>query len=165
VSVQLPVLDDAPRDRPSGNWFVSREVLARYEGITAPQTFFDRMLWSVAEAIFTTEEGPPPPARLAWLCADMRDFLAKSGPQARSIFTFALFAVCWVWPLTIGRWPSLARMNVKDRADALERFEGGNMAQSASVLALKATLCIVYFEHPDAARAIGFEGECKGLSQ
>jgi hypothetical protein len=165
VSVQLPVLDDASSDRPSGNWFVSRDVLARYEGITAPDNFFDRMLWSVAEAIFTTEEGPPPASRLAWLCADMRDFLVKSGPQARWIFTLALFAVSWVWPLTIGRFPSLARLSVKDRGDALERFEGGNMAQAASILALKATLCIVYFEHPDAARGIGFDGECKGIAR
>jgi hypothetical protein len=165
VSVQLHVLDDARESaRPSGNWFVSREVLARYEGATAPGNFFDRMLWSLAEAIFSTEEGPPPSARLAWLCADMRDFLAKSGPQARTIFTVALFVASWILPFTIGRFPSLARLSVKERAEALERFESGSVAQSAAILALKATLCIVYFEHPDAARAIGFDGECKGIT-
>ncbi len=167
MSVNLSVIDKSPRasDQTPGNWFVSADELARYKDVTAPTTFVDRMVWSVAEAMFCTDEGPPPAARLAWLCADIRDFLTRSGPRARWIFLLALFFTSWVAPLLVGRLPPLARMSVRDRVDALDRFEDGLLVQAAAILALKATLCIVYFEHPDAAREIGFDGLCKGASR
>lgn len=148
-----------------GHWCASRDELAPYEGVTAPATFVDRMVWSLAEALFSTDEGSPPAARLAWLCADVRDFLRGSGPRARWIFLLALFFTSGVSPLRIGKLRPLARLSVHDRIEALERFENGSLLQSAAILALKATLCIVYFEHPDAARQIDFDGLCKGTSQ
>ena len=167
MSAHLPVLASSPptAEQTSGNWFASREELAKHAGVTTPVTFFDRMLWAVAEAMFSTEQGPPPAARLAWLCADMRDFLERSGPRARWIFWGALFFTSWISPLLIGRFPPLARLSVADRAAALERFEDGMVLQAASILALKATMCILYFEHPDAAEEIGFDGLCKGVSE
>ncbi len=163
VSVQLPVLDRTPSEATSsGNWFVSREELARYGGAAGPTNFFDRMVWSVAEAMFSSESGPPPADRIAWLCADLRDFLLKSGPRPRWIFTLAMFFTVWIAPLFIGKLPPFARLPVADRAEALERFERGTIVQSAAILAIKVTMCILYFEHPDAAHEIGFDGTCKG---
>lgn len=111
----------------------------------------------IAEALFATGEGPPPAARLDWLAAETEDFLARSGWRTRLVVGLALFAVWMLAPLLVFRFTSLRRMSVPERAHALQRLED---TFGAPVLAVKAMLCVLYYEHPDAARGVGFDSSC-----
>jgi len=111
----------------------------------------------VAEALFSTADGPPPEARLAWLALELEDFLARAGARSRFVVGLSLFAVWVLAPLVMLRFTSLARMPVAERARALARLED---TFGAPVLAVKALLCVLYYEHPDAALSVGFDGQC-----
>jgi hypothetical protein len=117
---------------------------------------------SVAEALFLTEQGPPPADRLDWLELEVEDFLARAGTRSRFIVSLALFAVVFLAPLLSGRLISFSRLGVEERANALARLED---TFGAPVLAVKAMLCVIYYEHPDAARFVGFDGECLKSSE
>jgi len=52
----------------------------------------------------------------------------------------------------------LRALPLGDRSHALEKMESSRFA--LPLLAVKAMLCIIYYEHPDAAREIGFDGAC-----
>jgi hypothetical protein len=115
-------------------------------------------LGALAEALFATSEGAPPPERLAWLRADADDFLSRAGAKSRVLLRLSLFAVSVLAPLTIGRIPPLRRLSLADRGRAITKLEQGPFA--LPLLAVKAILCILYYEHPDASREIGFDGKC-----
>jgi hypothetical protein len=126
------------------------------ESILRPRTI--RTMQAIAEAIFATEAGPPPPARIRWLCDEMDDHLNHAGVSARTLLRAALLAVAAAAPL-FARVPlPLERMSLKTRIKALDRIE--HSFAVAPLLAVKAVLCILYYEHPDAARAAGFDGGC-----
>ncbi len=114
---------------------------------------------AVAEALFADETGPPPSARLTWMLDDIDDFLSRSGPRARMVFSASMLALETLAPLTIRRLPPLSRLDRSVRAEAISQFEQTPLG--LAVLGAKATLCIVYYEHPDAAAEIGFDGACK----
>jgi hypothetical protein len=113
-------------------------------------------LRAFAEALFSTEAGPPAAERMDWLMKEMEEYLQLAGPGARVIFTLALFVVAWLSPLFIRRLPTLRSLEVDERVEALTRME--ESFASAPVLAVKAFLCIVYYEHPDVQREIGHVG-------
>jgi hypothetical protein len=110
----------------------------------------------IAEAVFATEGGPPPPERLDWLALDLEDYFARSGVLTRFIFGLAVLGVWVLAPLVVLRLTSLARMPLGERTFALTSLESGRFA--GPLLAVKALLCVIYYEHPDAAEAIGFDG-------
>ena len=60
-------------------------------------------------------------------------------------------------PLFIGRVVTLGALSLPDRIRALTRLEE---RFGEPLLAVKAMLCLVYYEHPDAAREVGFDGQC-----
>ena len=61
-------------------------------------------------------------------------------------------------PLMVWRpWP-FHRLSLDTRIRALARLEDSVL--SAPILALKAMLCIVWYEHPDTAAAVGFHQTC-----
>ncbi|MDP1823428.1 MAG: hypothetical protein Q8L48_09305 [Archangium sp.] len=113
-------------------------------------------LRAFAEALFSTEEGPPSVERMDWLMKEMDEYLLLAGPGARVIFGLALFVVVWLSPLFIGRLPTLRSLEVPERVEALTRME--ESFASAPVLAVKAFLCVVYYEHPDVQREVGHVG-------
>ena len=113
-------------------------------------------LRAFAEALFSSETGPPPSARIDWLMKEMADYLHRAGPGARLVFGLALFVVSWLSPLFIRRLPTLKSLEVPERVAALTRMEESFAA--APVLAVKAFLCVVYYEHPDVQREMGHVG-------
>jgi hypothetical protein len=115
----------------------------------------------LAEALFTTDEGPPPEARLAWLVDDLDDFLARSGPRARFVFRLCVTVIGLLAPLFLGELAPLRALRPHDRLRALERMEQSPLA--LALFGAKTTLCILYYEHPDAAREVGFDGACSGV--
>lgn len=113
-------------------------------------------LRSFAEALFSTADGPPPAERLDWVTREMEDYLVRAGSRARLIFRLALFAVMWLAPLFVGALPTLRRLSVPKRVEALTKMEESFAA--GAVLAVKAFLCVVWYEHPDVQRDVGYVG-------
>lgn len=119
-----------------------------------------RHVRALAEAMFATEQGPPPPNRIEWVCADFEDFVEQAGPRSELIFDGALFVATWLAPATIGKAPPLSRLSVEDRAHALDTIE--RTPAGLPILALKAILCTIYYELADAQEEIGVELDCLG---
>ena len=114
--------------------------------------------YAIAEALFSAPEGPPNERRLRWLCAELGDFVARIGPKPRFLYRFAVFAVIWIAPLWVlrplpGKWGSVER-----RIRLYNRIERSTLGPA--LLAVKAIMCILYYEHPEAAKEIGFDGQC-----
>ena len=112
---------------------------------------------AIGSAIFARGNAGPPPERLEYLGREVDDFLARCGPRARTMLTFMVWLVALAAPLCIGKLGSLAKLSQVDRIRALDRLE---RRFGEPLFAIKAVLCLIYYEHPDAAREIGFDGEC-----
>lgn len=113
---------------------------------------------AVAECLFTSDAGPPPKARLDWLGRELDDFLERIGSDARNSYLLGLVALSVLGPLLSFSITPLRAMGVERRAKALARVESS--FASGLLLAVKAMLCIIYYEHPEAAAGIGFDGRC-----
>jgi hypothetical protein len=113
---------------------------------------------ALAEALFSNAHGPPPSGRIDWLVSEVDDYLRQAGPRARLAYRLCLLAVSTLAPLTELWPPPLRRLSIERRIEALERFERSPLG--LAVFGAKAVLCIHYYEHPDAARAIGHDGAC-----
>ncbi|MCA9632899.1 MAG: hypothetical protein KC766_34840 [Myxococcales bacterium] len=113
---------------------------------------------AVAECLFAAESGPPPRQRLTWLGRELDDFLERIGADARSSYLLGLFALGVLGPLLSLSFTPLRSMDLERRAKALSKVE--TSFASGLLLAVKAMLCIIYYEHPDAAASIGFDGRC-----
>jgi hypothetical protein len=114
-----------------------------------------RRIRLIGEALFSTDAGPPPLDRLDWLTDETEDFLSRSGARARWMFTLLVLVTVVLAPVFIGRFTPLSRLERRDRIaalGALERHFG------EPLLAIKAILCLIYYEHPDAARDVGASG-------
>jgi len=123
----------------------------------------ERATRSIVEAVFARagrdgEIAPPPDERVAWVCREIDDFLARVSARTYAVVLVSLVAVIVLAPLRIGRFGSFAAMSLPDRIRSLERFE--RSALSPALLAVKALLSVHYYEHPDAAREVGYDGAC-----
>lgn len=106
----------------------------------------------VAEALFSSQSAPPAKERLDWLGKEIRSFVGHSGADASRILALSLLAITVLGPLLSGKFGFLDRP-LEERRAILERVEKSFL--STALLAVKAVLCILYFEHPDATREIG----------
>jgi hypothetical protein len=143
---------------------VPKAALARIEvddavvGRTGLTTRMRAATYAVAETLFTTREGPPPAARLEWLCDDLDHFFVHAGSRARFAYRLCLLGISAIAPLLVWRLPPFRTLSRAQRTRALERLERSGLG--LAVFGAKAALCILYYEHPDAARAIGFDASC-----
>lgn len=124
----------------------------------ANRTATTRIARAVAEAIFSKGGEAPPADRIEWVIAELFDLLARAGGRAGLVLRASLFIVSWLGPVLIGRAPGIARLPLALRVRALERLERSALA--APLTGVKAVLCILYYEHPDAAREVGIDGLC-----
>lgn len=108
---------------------------------------------AVAEALFLRDDGPPPRAHLDWLARELDDHLARVGLRSRLVFRASLSLLARLVPLLARRLGRLSSIPVSARADGLARLERSPL--SLNVLAVKAMLCILWYEHPEEARRIG----------
>jgi hypothetical protein len=116
-----------------------------------------RAAGAIASAVFASDSGPPAPERLSYLEREFEDFLARSGHRARLMLSFMIWLVALTAPLLIGRLGPLGALAHQDRVRALDRLE---RRFGEPLVAVKAILCLIYYEHPDAAREVGFDGKC-----
>lgn len=119
---------------------------------------------AVSEALFSRAGQPGGPARsltarLDFVQAEIADLLHRTGTRARLLFQASLFGVVWLAPLFVRRVRPLGSLRLADRVVALTRMERSAWG-SPLVLAVKAVLCILFYEHPESVREIGAGGTC-----
>ncbi|MEQ9502744.1 MAG: hypothetical protein RIT81_38095 [Deltaproteobacteria bacterium] len=108
---------------------------------------------AIGEAIFSTSDRPCPPDRLDYLRRELGDLMGRAAPRGRLLFTLGAFAVSVIAPLLVGRLPPFRRLPLDVRIAALRKLEARQLG--AVLIALRAVLCLLYYEHPDAAAEIG----------
>jgi hypothetical protein len=126
------------------------EDVAQQEPTPVPPRVL-RAARAVAEALFSSSDGPPDAARLEWVVGDFGDFLSRSNSRPRSVMRLCLFALTWLAPWFVFRpFVPLGWLSLPTRIRALERIE--HTALGPAALAPKAILCILWFEHADTQR-------------
>lgn len=128
--------------------------------VEAPRKGWQRQLVAVAEVVFAGSCGRPAPERLNWTVGEVADILHRVGGKGAFVYRLSVWMVAWIAPLYVWSLPSFRRLSFEKRVAALERFE--HSVFGMMVFAIKALLCIVYFEHADAARELNFDGRCLG---
>lgn len=123
----------------------------------------ERAARAVIEAVFARSAdgdgvAPPPAERVAWVCREIDDFLTRVTLRSYAIVLLSLVAVSAIAPLLVRRFGVLASLPLAERIEALEHFEKSGFAPA--LLAVKALVSVHYYEHPDAAREVGFDGAC-----
>ena len=114
----------------------------------------------VAEALFQDEAGvSPPKAELDCIETELADFARSAGGWATFLLGACMLVVTLLVPLFARKLRSLSGLTIDERRRALERMEESGV--SLPFLAVKAILCLVHYEHPDAAARIGFDGKCQ----
>lgn len=112
---------------------------------------------AIAEAVFSSGGGSPPAERIDWLSSELTEYVERAGWRSGGFYKLGLLLVALLAPLLIRRLPPLWRLPLEERVKALKAIE----RRFASVfLPVKAILCIIYYEHPDAARETGYPGGC-----
>lgn len=106
------------------------------------------------EALFSTKEGPPPTERMDWLMGELDDYLTVAGWRSGGLYKVGLLLLALLAPLMILRPLPLWRLTLEQRVRALRRMEHSPLA--VLVLGMKSIICIIYYEHPEAAREIGY---------
>ncbi|MFT6397688.1 MAG: hypothetical protein ACJAYU_002443 [Bradymonadia bacterium] len=94
---------------------------------------------------------------MGWLEARLAEMRREVGGRGMFVFGFGLWAVSWLAPLWSFRTPSLGRHDLPARRAIVEKWERSPFG--LTIFAVKAILCILYFEHPGAAEELGFDGE------
>jgi hypothetical protein len=112
---------------------------------------------ALAASLFDKETGIHR-ARLDWAIDDLRAFLAGAGPRTTLIFRIALFFVAWMPMFFIARIGPLHRLKPEHALLYLEKLDRSRLA--ALLLLPKALFSLVYFEHPDSLKEIGFDNSC-----
>jgi hypothetical protein len=120
--------------------------------------FWLRRLGVIAEAVFASDHALLDSQRLRWLLAEIKDFTERAGPRARFVIVLSTLAVSVLAPLLSRRFCSLLKFAPRERIRALERLEAS--ALCAPLIAVKALLAVIYYEHPDAQRDVGFDAAC-----
>ncbi len=135
-------------------WWVAHDL---DEDLVEPSRRKDREMVLIAEALFATHIGSPPPGRLYWLISELQDFLLGAGFKARLLMSVSAALATWLSPLRLRRAPPVSRLTVSEGIEALEALEAS--ALGTPLFALKAILSLIYYEHPDAAEELGFDGK------
>lgn len=121
---------------------------------------WQRDLIAIAEALYLKEDGPPPASRLEWLAHQMDDFMQRAGTRTRLVLRGSIAALARGVPAYGRHLGRIGAMPVEARLEALERAEKGPLGLAC--FAVKAMSSILWYEHPDSAREIAFDGACLG---
>jgi hypothetical protein len=133
-----------------GNRLPSAAGAARPSG--APGNRSVETMMAIAEAVFSTADGAPPADRIGWLRREYVDFMSRASGRGRFYFFSGALVVSIVAPLMIGKLRRFRKLSLEDRISALRRFEAH--ALGSILIALRAILCLIWYEHPEVARDV-----------
>lgn len=122
------------------------------------RSFRGQALRTVAEAVFHRGTSTPV-ERLDFIESEMLATLEAAGRRARTLFLLCLFGLVVLAPLWVGRLPTLLRLPLALRIRALSRMEN-SPAFAGLVLAVKAALCVLYYEQPAVAAELRAAPSC-----
>ena len=135
------------------------------ETLSQPATHHPRTIRAaraIAEALFCSDAGPAPSDRIEWLLGEIDVLLTRAGWRSGGFYKLGVFGVWLLAPLLIGRLPGLGRLPLTDRVRALTKMERSGLA--VVVLGVKAIMCLMYYEHPDAVVETGHASECQRVA-
>ena len=133
------------------------DVQAHSRVLPPPRAPWLLQAMAIAEALYATDSGPPPRDRLVWFAHELDDFLQRSGTRAALLIHGSSAAVGALGTLLAGpagRLRPLHKLPLALRTHALERLE--KSPAGLPLFAVKGIFSILYYEHPDAAREVGF---------
>jgi hypothetical protein len=112
-----------------------------------------------AEAFFSTDDGPPSAAHLDYTLDELGQLLGHAGLRARMLFRASVLTMAFlVPPVLLLRFRRFSRLSLGDRLEALHRSE--RSPAGLAVFLVRAMTSIVFYEHPEGARAIGWDQRC-----
>lgn len=101
--------------------------------------------------------GSVPEDRIAFTLRELRAYLDRVGFQTRIAFRAALLVVQLSPLLLLRSWRRFVRLPPAERARCLVGLERSRLG--LVVVLLKTTLCLHWFEHPDALARTGYDGQ------
>lgn len=115
---------------------------------------------ALAETLWS-RDGTTAPAedRLSFFTDDLSDFVGHLNTRARLLFLSCLATVTFLAPLLLGRFARLRSLSIEERIRAIHALERTPL--SLALFAAKAIVSLVWYEHPDTAREIGWDQRCK----
>jgi len=125
--------------------------------------FARRTIIGLAEALFTDPDEPADrgaKARFEWLAGDADAMISNASGPMRLAMWMMLF-VLEVLPLfVVARFARCSSLPLDHRVRYLERLERGRVVFLALFVTVwKTLLTILYFEHPEAAPKLGYDGK------
>lgn len=120
----------------------------------------NRTFRAVAESLFSAPDRIAPGDRLDWVADEAEDMAAHAGARARLVMRTVALLLALIAPLFVRKLGHVASLSLPARTVALQRMESSLAAPL--VLALKALLCTVWYEHPDAAAEVQWTGHSTG---
>ncbi len=130
---------------------------ARHPGLTPGAR---RAARALAEALWSKDGTSPPSAgQLDFFVDDLADFVGHLNPRARLLFRACLATVTWIAPLLVARPGRLGALSIPRRIEAIERLE--RTPASLALFATKAMVSLVWYEHPESAKDLGWDRGCR----
>lgn len=115
---------------------------------------------AVAAAMFDAPDDEATAIRLAWVSDELRTLMADVDAMTRLVFRVSLVLLSRIGPWLVLRPWSFRRCDRAQQLRILERYERSPLG--LTLLAVKAMLCIIWFEHPQAAADARFDAGCIG---
>ena len=124
--------------------------------------FARRAIRGAAEAFFTDPEEPADrgaDARMAWLVEDADDMVSHGSTQLQTGLRIAIVVLELLPIFVVGRLALASSLTLDERVHFLRKIETGPITFLALlVVAWKTLLTVLYFEHPEAAPRMGYDG-------
>jgi hypothetical protein len=124
--------------------------------------FGKRVLYAIAEAFFTDPNDPSERGgeqRFSWLVEDVDDFVSQASPALRIGTQIAAVLLEFAPLFFIGRFARCSSLPLPDRERYLAKVEASKIPRVAVlVVAFKTVMTVLYFEHPEAAPHLGYDG-------
>lgn len=125
--------------------------------------FARRTIVGIAEALFTDPDDPADRgarARFEWLAGDA-DAMISNASIAMRIGMWAMLFILEITPIfAVGRFSRCSSLPLDARVHYLEKLERGRVVFLALFVTVwKTLLTILYFEHPEAAPKLGYDGK------
>jgi len=124
--------------------------------------FARRAIRGAAEAFFTDPDEPSDrgaEARMVWLVADADDMVSHGSVQLQTGLRIGILVLELLPVFVIGRFALASSLTLEERVYFLRKVETGPITFLALlVIAWKTILTVLYFEHPEMAPHLGYDG-------
>ncbi len=119
--------------------------------------YLEAPLLALARGLYDRGQGVPE-ARAEWAVNDLASFVQHAGRRTAFLLALTTLVVEWCPLLFIGAFSRMSRLSSDGLARYLERFDRSRL--SIVLILPKALLSLVYYEHPEAIRETGYDGQC-----